>query len=130
MARHTPGPWQHWGNGYVRWLGARNRAGKRTHSVVCSVSSPGANDLLTLTGGYGNYGQAKEIQAANAALVAAAPDLLAALTAIRDAWRSIPETAPVPEEINADILWEAADAAIAKALDGEPIPDVFADAID
>lgn len=50
-----------------------------------------------------------------AALISAAPDLLAALTKVLTEWDSIPANQPVPEEVNNDDTWSAVRAAIAKA---------------
>ncbi len=52
---------------------------------------------------------------ANARLIAAAPDLLAALEQIVKDLESVNERDPVPDEINEDSHWAAARAAIAKA---------------
>ncbi len=52
---------------------------------------------------------------ANAALIAAAPDLLAALEQLVVDWESVSPSDQVPDEINKDSHWDAARAAVAKA---------------
>lgn len=59
---------------------------------------------------------AGETAKADALLIAAAPDLLAALQQIVKDWDSVDPCEPVPDEINEDSHWESARAAIAKAL--------------
>lgn len=58
---------------------------------------------------------------ANGLVMAAAPELLAALVQIVRDWDSVSETARVPDEINDTSHWDAARAAIAKAA-GNPAP--------
>lgn len=62
---------------------------------------------------------ARGCTAADAALFAAAPDLLAALRQLIADWDAVPESLSVPDAINENDHWAAARAAIAKATQGE-----------
>lgn len=86
MSAHTPGPWEQGSNG-----GNKVFAG---HDAVALVNT------------------SMPAHAANACLIAAAPDLLAALGALIDAHRAVVhgESSHVPAS-----LLNAAEAAIAKA---------------
>lgn len=71
--------------------------------------------LVEVPGDAGGY-PAEEIGGAEVLRrFAAFPDLLAALKLLLEEWESIPETDPVPDEINNDSTWTAVRDAIAKA---------------
>jgi len=94
MSKHTPGPWLIAENGktFVYALGTN-----QTNVFWCDVQSAGSEKASD---------QEKQ---ANAALIAAAPDLLEALIGALDHW-------PVPSSICKDRpAYEAACAAVLKA---------------
>ena len=78
--KHTPGPWEQWGGGYVRHR-VPDRAGRKVAYTLCSVSLPGANQRRSVNDTVMSYDDALTVQDANARLIAAAPDLLAACKA-------------------------------------------------
>jgi hypothetical protein len=93
-SKHTPGP----------WLAANAQGGRifkqwRIYSAGKSIAA------LTQPEG---IGRAAEVDYANARLIAAAPDLLAALQ----------ELVLCPNKFRPDSVWEAARLAIAKATNG------------
>jgi hypothetical protein len=98
VSKHTPGPW-HLGSHGEQYNFAHVRAG----------SDDSAETIAEVFGLYintGRAGQKNEEAIANARLIAAAPELLAALKACREAF--------VPEGGNAD-LWVEVDAALVRA---------------
>lgn len=93
---HTPGPWK-----------ARDTDNGIEVDPVC--------DAINAT--YNRDHEKMVLEArANAALIAAAPDLLAALKTVVAKWDSIPEDVQVPDEINDDDdwQWDQARAALEK----------------
>lgn len=70
--RHTPGPWHIAEN-------EDNSFGRVTFRTICATSKNGTPFQLCLNSNYENLEQAEE-RKANANLIAAAPDLLEALT--------------------------------------------------
>jgi hypothetical protein len=72
-AKHTPGPWEVWGDHVV--IRKPNRAGAMIAGNVCTTS---LSPRQTNHGPRQDYPSAKAEQAANARLIAAAPDLLTA----------------------------------------------------
>lgn len=102
MTKHTPGPWA-----ATRW---------QLFEPLCGVQiAVSANDrrAIALTGLEGDKDEAES--RANARLIAAAPELLAALKQIRADWAAIGDERQAPDEINVNEHWDAVDAAIAKA---------------
>lgn len=99
-SKHTPGPWR---NGSVHIVADVESIGKKTEVIVCHVWNRGS-DAQT---------------AANARLIAAAPELLAALQAILH-----PDNESivyfVPSDSWAMKLRDDALAAVAKATGGAP----------
>jgi len=98
MSRHTPGPWDASGQGgeFTIWRRYRDGEGRRVHRPVAQ-----ALDVA---------GMSFEERAANAGLIAAAPDLLAALRALVDLDDGDkPSLWPISAEL------EAGRVAIAKA---------------
>lgn len=115
MSHRTPGPWRVSGP-YVE-APSKDRRGRTKYYVVASVSSPGANQIHEITGGYGDYEQAKQIQESNARLIAAAPELLDALERVLatiddEADRAFPWPAEFREH---SLAYRLAREAIAKA---------------
>ena len=97
-ASYTPGPWRY----------ATESSGKN-YSRTGQVFHVLANGSNTYVASVGPLGQASEPTAnANARLIAAAPELLAALTDLLNAY--FPESTS-----GARSYWKAAEAAIAKA---------------
>lgn len=103
-ASHTPGPWN-----AVKWEYPTRETGRKVEHVVVSPA------LLVATLNHGDEGddvvdfvQTYEEGAANARLIAAAPDLLAALEACASRWDK-------DDEEDAPGLGEQIRAAIAKA---------------
>ena len=98
--KHTPGPWG-WKEGGVVFGGPMrhyvNGSAQDQIAMVCHMP-PGAGD-----------------QSANAAIIAAAPDLLAALKDMREGWRYIRQHHGDLYGVGWDRAEKAADAAIAKA---------------
>lgn len=92
MAEHTPGPWARSGGGFV------------------VVAPPERGTRLTVT----DYvrGGTREQQIANASLIAAAPDLLAALKAMVGSYDGLRDALTCKTVIG---KLAAADAAISKA---------------
>src|ERR1700689_1754334 len=104
-ANHTPGPWRVWHHDMQSGGPAiTNRDGL--------VSIARANYLVR-----GQRGLIEQT-VANANLIAAAPELLAALMQIVADWDNVDPNVQVPDEINVDDHWEAARDAIVKALGG------------
>lgn len=68
---HTPGPWQWNGSGAI-W--SKSVPGVRVCSFECTDDDTG-----TIRFGFNKHGRTQEEATANAKLIAAAPDLLAAL---------------------------------------------------
>ena len=105
--KHTPGPWRECGhdrNGCV----CRQIWGTSVDMIVCVASPPiGTSDLMPVP--------TPEQEAANARLIAAAPDLLAALKFLVDA----ADTEPGMSIYKAHI--EKAKSSIAKA-EGASLP--------
>ena len=91
MSNHTPGPW---------------RIGKNFGSVVCDTPVPGIRGS-DHTEYYGGHLIAESVTKANANLIAAAPDLLEVLEAIR--------RYPKIRAYLGSELTDKADAAISKA---------------
>ncbi len=99
MAAHTPGPWQ------VEQLEPIDFPGRLNYAVTCNRKGI---EVMAITGIVGAGDDAESI--ANASLIAAAPDLLAAL-------RQFMETG-VGNSTNfhaQTMAWDAANEAIAKA---------------
>lgn len=98
--RHTPGPW---------------RVGRTHGAVVTDVEHPGVWSDEENKQGYGGFLVCESVRSqANANLIAAAPDLLAALKKTRtQAYGAIVASGSDPEY--AAIAVSDADAAIAKA---------------
>jgi len=103
MTQYTPGPWNYAGPSDI---------GRDTYSIY-------GNGPLAYTAGPSDYGDAAE---ANARLIAAAPDLLAALKQIME-WEGYDhEAGYYPDEDTeqrASEVWNDAKAAIAKATGQE-----------
>jgi hypothetical protein len=69
-AKITPGPWSYV-SGYVRHKNATDRSGRAKPYTLCSISSPGANELRTPEGKYGTFDEARTVQRARGEHVAA-----------------------------------------------------------
>ena len=74
MTKHTPGPWEVYGGAQVI-VRKPNRAGAMVPGNICTV---GLSPRQTSFGPRQDYQEALAERAANARLIAAAPDLLAA----------------------------------------------------
>jgi len=96
MNTHTPGPW-HCTDDLVIETPIEDGNGRVALVTVAKVARGGPHRVD------------------NARLIAAAPDLLAALEQIETAWDSIPECDQVPEQLNDNSMWDEIRAAIAKA---------------
>ncbi len=97
MAEHTPGPWSSYSDDPPE-----------VHNPTIHVEAPDWGDVATLGGG------PLEIRQANAYLIAAAPELLAALRGMLDAWVKLGNDSPSMPGFEKTIA-EVARAAIAKA---------------
>lgn len=123
-AKHTPGPWI--------WTFDSNDFASLVHphrGHLLVMAQPRFAFWPNMDGGLerGRMGGVmRKLDALNAEdhpdarLIAAAPELLAALKQIVGDWNTVSPDAPVPDEINVDDHWAAARAAIAKAEGGVP----------
>jgi hypothetical protein len=102
MSAHTPGPWVWRGKS-----GSLHQAGEKPHTYGATVLAPTYEH---------DSGLDTEISEADAALIAAAPDLVEALREMVRWFGNYPEYIPNPErsdEYEASV--KAANAALAKA---------------
>lgn len=133
---HTPGPWSVWeGPLYVgggadlcigageEWLANMDHRQPRCAQILENGHDDEACDICTIDSGH-----ITDEQRANAALIAAAPDMLAALRAceenlrlIHEAAGPVPKWAPMPSHSTFG-AWEKARDAIAKAV-ATPTPE-------
>lgn len=101
MSGHTPGPWVldfSTQTGWAIWADPRLHGDMRRGAVVIAADLRGGKQ-----------------DEANARLMAAAPDLLAAAQLLVDAYRKGEENGSSMDWSDVDQAWEAAKAAIAKA---------------
>src|ERR1700730_11744210 len=98
MAEHTPGPWRYVSGVIVADIPDGNLM--RHNAAIADIMAAW---------------KSSSAMHANGELIAAAPDLLAALQALVTDWSLVPPKDQVPDEINVDAHWEAAIAALDKA---------------
>ena len=110
MNKHTPGPWTAQRSGRnERMLGKKNWNPDDPHQ--CALAVYARSKVCTLADEYGTDAEERAMRAeqeANAHLIAAAPDLLAALREYLERHEASCEPSGLPE-------YEQARAAIAKA---------------
>lgn len=104
VAGHTPGPWEKQSSGSAKEWEVTADNGDKWYAVAVATANHLGSGTVSL-----------ESAECNANLIAAAPDLLAALEQIVHDWHSVHPSAQVPDQINDDKHWDAARAAIAKA---------------
>lgn len=88
----TPGPWSYV-SGYVRHKNATDRSGRSKPYTLCSISSPGANELRTPEGKYGTLDEARTVQRVRGEHIAAfdpstCAELVRGMLRFRDLCRS------------------------------------------
>lgn len=110
--KHTPGPWQL----KVAEFGGPHEVSfaPKSYGRIASVFTPGFQNLPEAP-------TTQECEA-NARLIAAAPDLLAACEMLAEAYQSGEDNAGSMEWSDVDLAWEYATAAIAKALGEDACP--------
>lgn len=113
-AKHTPGPWT-----------VDAVMSEYLHDICLDYEVPGGGSPIVIASvDFHDHEDASPVISAraadaNARLMAAAPELLAALATLVSAWESVSPRVQVPDEINVDSHWNAARNAIAKAK-GKP----------
>lgn len=105
MGEHTPGPWDCWDMDEFGWHVFATKFGSRERGQDCRLSIAAVRHGRSYHEAADNYHE----QVANARLIAAAPDMLAALIAVDQAVSRLQLT---EEEVSAMAL---VDTAIAKA---------------
>lgn len=110
MSKHTPGPWT-----VKKAPKSSNFAGYGFHITALRKDYEGREYLATVakTGGLPNDRDSEIETQANAALIAAAPDMYEALKALRDEINEMKYGKPFAGRPHAKM--DAADAALAKA---------------
>ncbi|HHA2880671.1 hypothetical protein [Stenotrophomonas maltophilia] len=105
-SKHTPGPWGIEQTDDTNWIGFMRPDGKKVELIVCTTSRDNFFKPET-----------QERNDANARLIAAAPELLAALVKAERLFREIGFIAAA-DSARPESLWNEINNAIAKATDG------------